>query len=132
VATTTGNEMEKGRILIVDDDPDITNSYSLCLEDTRLFEVEAYNDSVEALSNFKSNSYMLVILDIKMPMMNGFELYDKIKKLDSKVKVCFTSGFNINSAELGEQFTSLEIECFIPKAIHIKELVQRIEAELLR
>jgi CheY-like chemotaxis protein len=72
VATTTGNEMEKGRILIVDDDPDITNSYSLCLEDTGLFEVEAYNDSVEALSNFKSNSYMLVILDIKMPMMNGF------------------------------------------------------------
>jgi CheY-like chemotaxis protein len=64
--------MEKGRILIVDDDPDITNSYSLCLEDTGLFEVEAYNDSVEALSNFKSNSYMLVILDIKMPMMNGF------------------------------------------------------------
>jgi CheY-like chemotaxis protein len=72
VATTTGNEMEKGRILIVDDDPDITNSYSLCLEDTGLFEVEAYNDSVEALSNFKSNLYMLVILDIKMPMMNGF------------------------------------------------------------
>ena len=67
-----------------------------------------------------------------MPMMNGFELYDKIKKLDSKVKVCFMSGFNINSAELGEQFTSLEIECFIPKAIHIKELVLRIEAELLR
>lgn len=124
--------MRKGRILIVNDEPDITNSYSLCLEDTGLFEVEAYNDSVEALSNFKSNSYKLVILDIKMPMMNGFELYDKIKKLDSKVKVCFMSGFNINSAELGEQFTSLEIECFIPKAIHIKELVQRIEAELLR
>lgn len=72
--------MGKGRILIVDDEPDITNSYSLCLEDTGLFEVEAYNDSVEALSNFKSNSYKLVILDIKMPMLNGFELYDKIKK----------------------------------------------------
>ena len=60
---TTGNEMGKGRILIVDDEPDITNSYSLCLEDTGLFEVEAYNDSVEALSNFESNSYKLVILD---------------------------------------------------------------------
>jgi CheY-like chemotaxis protein len=69
--------MRKGRILIVDDEPDITNSYSLCLEDTGLFEVEAYNDSVEALSKFKSNSYKLVILDNKMPMMSGFELYDK-------------------------------------------------------
>ena len=67
-----------------------------------------------------------------MPMMNGFELYDKIKKLDSKVKVCFMSGFDINSAELGEQFTLLEIECFIPKAIRIKKLVKRIETELLR
>ena len=67
-----------------------------------------------------------------MPMMNGFELYDKIKKLDSKVKVCFMSGFHINSAGLGEQFTSLEIECFIPKAIRIKKLVKRIETELLR
>jgi DNA-binding response OmpR family regulator len=66
--------MRKGRILIVDDEPDITNSYSLCLEDTGLF---AYNDSVEALSKFKSNSYKLVILDNKMPMMSGFELYDK-------------------------------------------------------
>jgi DNA-binding NtrC family response regulator len=65
VATTTGNEMEKGRILIVDDKPDITHSYSLCLEDTGLFEIETYNDSVEALSNFKSNSYKLVILDIR-------------------------------------------------------------------
>jgi DNA-binding response OmpR family regulator len=123
--------VRKGRILIVDDEPDITNSYSLCLEDTGLFEVEAYNDSVEALSKFKSNSYKLVILD-KMPMMSGFELYDKLRKLDSKVKICFMSGFDINSTELGEQFTSLEIECFIPKAIHIKELVLRIEAELLR
>jgi DNA-binding NtrC family response regulator len=40
VAITTGNEIEKGRILIVDDKPDITNSYSLCLEDTGLFEIE--------------------------------------------------------------------------------------------
>ena len=67
VPTKTGNEVRKGRILIVDDDPDITNSYSLCLEDTGLFEVDTYYDTVEALSNFKANSYDLVLLDIRMP-----------------------------------------------------------------
>ena len=53
----------KKKILLVDDDPDITTSFSLSLEDTGLFEVETYNDSVKALSNFKANSYDFVLLD---------------------------------------------------------------------
>ena len=85
----TKTETKKGRILIVDDEPDITDSFSLALEDTGVFEVETYNDPAEALSNFKSNSYDLVLLDIKMPKMSGFELCDRIKELDGKVKVCF-------------------------------------------
>lgn len=97
-------EVKKGRILIVDDDPDITNSFSLCLEDTGLFEIEAFNDSAEALSNFKSDSYDLVLLDIKMPKLNGFELCDKIKRLDRKVKVCFISAFDPYSDELKDEF----------------------------
>ena len=131
VPTKTGNEVRKGRILIIDDEPNITNSYSLCLEDTGLFEVDTYNDTVEALSNFKSNTYDLVLLDIKMPMMNGFELYKKIKKLDSKVKVCLMSAFD-NSDAFREKFPTLDTECFIPKPIQINELVKRIETELLR
>ena len=125
-------ESRKRKILIVDDDPDITTSFSLSLKDTGLFEVETYNDSVEALSNFKANSYDFVLLDIKMPNMSGFELYDKIRKLDGRVKVCFISAFDPNSDELRDQFLSLKIECFIPKPIQIKELVKRIETELLR
>ena len=97
VPTKTGNEVRKGRILIVDNDPDITNSYSLCLEDTGLFEVETYNDTVEALSNFKANSYDLVLLDIRMPIMDGYELYDKMKKIDTKVKVCFMRAFDMDA-----------------------------------
>lgn len=113
------------KILIVDDDPDITNTFSIGLEDTGLFAVETYNDSVEALSNFQPNLYDFVLLDIKMPKMSGFELYDKIKKLDSKVKVCFISAYDPYSDELKEEFLSLKIECFIPKPIQIKELVER-------
>jgi two-component system, OmpR family, response regulator ChvI len=120
------------KILIVDDDPDITNTFSIGLEDTGLFAVETYNDSVEALSNFQPNLYDFVLLDIKMPKMSGFELYDKIKKLDSKAKVCFISAYDPYSDELKEEFLSLKIECFIPKPIQIKELVERIKVELSR
>ena len=120
------------KILIVDDDPDITSTFSLGLEDTGLFAVETYNDSVEALSNFKPNLYDFILLDIKMPGMNGFELCDKIKKLDSKAKVCFISAYDPYSDELKEQFLSLKIECFIPKPIQVKELVERIRVELSR
>jgi CheY-like chemotaxis protein len=59
---------------------DITLSFSLALEDSGLFEVDTYNDPLVALSNYRPNSYDLLLLDIKMPHMDGFELYDKMKK----------------------------------------------------
>ena len=126
------SETRKDKILVVDDDPDITTTFHFALEDTGLFEVETYNDSVEALSNFKPHLYDLILLDIKMPKMSGFELCDKIKKLDSNVKVCFISAFDPYSEELKEQFLSSKIECFIPKPIRSEELVKRIEVELSR
>jgi two-component system, OmpR family, response regulator ChvI len=126
------NETRKKKILIVDDDPDITTTFDLSLEETGSFEVETYNNGIEALSNFQPNSYDLVLLDIKMPKMDGFELCDKIRKLDGKVKVCFISAFDPYSDELKDQFLSSKIECFIPKPIETKELVKRIEVELSR
>jgi two-component system, OmpR family, response regulator ChvI len=124
--------VKKGRVLIVDDDSDITSSFSLCLEDTGLFEVVTYNDSVEAFSNFKADFYDLALLDIKMPKLNGFELCEKMKRVDSKVKVCFISAFDIDSPELKDAVPSLGVECFIPKPILVKDLIKRIETELLR
>jgi DNA-binding response OmpR family regulator len=122
----------KNKILLVDDDLDITDTFSIGLEDTGLFEVETYNDSIEALSNFKPYLYDFILLDIKMPKMSGFELCDKIKKLDGNVKVCFISAFDPYSDELKEEFLSLKVECFIPKPIQIKELIERIHVELSR
>jgi two-component system, OmpR family, response regulator ChvI len=75
-------------ILIVDDEPDITTVLKTTLEDNG-FQVESFNDPILALENFRKRSYSLLILDINMPKMNGFELYTKIKKIDDKVKVCF-------------------------------------------
>jgi DNA-binding response OmpR family regulator len=67
-----------------------------------------------------------------MPKLNGFELCEKMKLVDSKVKVCFISAFDIDSAELRDVVPSLGVECFIPKPILVKDLIKRIETELLR
>jgi two-component system, OmpR family, response regulator ChvI len=125
----------KKRILIVDDEVDITLSFSLALEDSGLFEVETSNDPLVTLSNYRPNYYDLLLLDIRMPAMNGFELYDQIKKLDNKVKVCFISSFDVDYTALGEQFPSLERSSLIPKNIIRKpievSLLKKIELELL-
>ena len=70
-----------------------------------------------ALSNFRPNSYDLLLLDIRMPAMNGFELYDKIKRIDNKVKVCFTSAYDVDYIALREEFPTLEIDCMHPEGI---------------
>ena len=68
-----------GKILIVDDEPDLTFGCSMTLRDEG-FEVDTFNDPNIALSNFKPNYYDLAILDVKMPKLDGFSLYDEIKK----------------------------------------------------
>jgi DNA-binding response OmpR family regulator len=78
----------KRKILVVDDEQDRSTIFRIALEDNG-FDVDAFKDSILALSAFRPNSYDLVVLDIKMPKMNGYELCEKIKKIDDKVKVCF-------------------------------------------
>jgi len=73
---------------LVDDESDVTTVLTFALEDYG-FEVESYNNPLDALSNFKSNYYDLAILDIKMPEMNGFELLREIRKEDENLKICF-------------------------------------------
>jgi two-component system catabolic regulation response regulator CreB/two-component system response regulator ChvI len=118
-----------GKILIVDDEPDITESFGLALEDSG-FEVDKYNDPAVALASFNPNVYGLLILDIKMPKMDGFELYDKIKKIDKKVKVFFISAFEVDRAALSKQYPGLKIENFLPKPIQIPELIKRVEEQI--
>ena len=115
--------------MIVDDEPDITESFGLALEDSG-FEVDKYNDPVVALASFKPNVYGLLILDIKMPKMDGFELYDKIKKIDKRVKVFFISAFEVDREAIGKQYPGLKIENFLPKPILIPELIKRVEEQL--
>jgi two-component system, OmpR family, response regulator ChvI len=80
------------KIPIVDDEPDITSSFDMILQ-MNGFEVDAFNDPLLALSNFKPNVYGLALLDIRKPKMNGFELYNQIKDIDNKIEACFITAF---------------------------------------
>ena len=85
------------RILIVDDDTDITFTLRIGLEnnDTAM-QVYSYNNPVNALIDFKPNFYDLLLIDVNMPLMNGFELCEKLLQKDINVKVCFMTSGEIN------------------------------------
>jgi DNA-binding response OmpR family regulator len=121
------------KILLVDDEQDITTVFTMGLEHNG-FEVNAFNDPLQALSGFKSGSYNLVLLDYRMPAMNGFELYREIRKIDKKVKVCFITAFEVYHEDLEisgyKREVEVDLKCFIQKPIHIDKLVKRIKEEL--
>ena len=116
------------RILIVDDDPDITSLFRIGLEDSG-FEVYTYNDPLEALANFKPHFYDLLLLDITMPKMDGFELCRRILEIDVNVRICFITATDININGLREVITT-STGCFIKKPISISNLAKRLKAEL--
>ena len=116
-------------ILIVDDDPDVASIFSIGLEDEG-FVVDAYNDPLEALSNFKPSFYDLLLIDINMPKMNGFELCTQILKFDVNVRICFITAGETNIEALREVYPTISVGCFIKKPISLEYLVKRIKAEL--
>ena len=120
----------KRKILAVDDDPDITLTVKMGLEAGGLFQVDTFNDPELALSSFKPGLYNLALLDFRMPKMYGHELYDEVKKIDGKLKVCFLTATYLNYEDARKTFPSFEIECFIQKPVEIKDLVRRVNAEL--
>ena len=122
------------RILIVDDEPDITLAFEKGLRDKGFEQIDRFNDPILALRNFKAGSYDLLIIDIMMPQMDGFELYEEIRKIDPKIKVCFITAFGVNYQALKAVFptasTTDDIGCFIRKPVDVGDLIKHIEAEL--
>ena len=117
------------KILVVDDELDITSSIKNGLE-RKGFEVHTYNDPTKALEAFTPDTYDLMLIDIRMPKMNGFELYREIKKKNDKVKICFFTAFEVYYDEFRRMFPNLEVKCFIRKPITIGDLVTHINSEL--
>jgi DNA-binding response OmpR family regulator len=117
------------RRLIVNDEPDITLAFKKGLECNE-YEVDTFNDPLVALSSFKTSLYHLLLIDVKMPKMNGFELYQQMQKIDNKVRVCFIAAFEVYYEALREIFPNLEVCCFIRKPLEMSDLVNRIKLEL--
>ncbi|MDF2738272.1 MAG: mprA [Nitrososphaeraceae archaeon] len=117
------------KVLLIDDEPDLTYTIKKILEDNG-FEVDTFNDPILALNNYKVNFYNLVILDIKMPKMDGFELYIKIREKDPKVKMCFLTVI----ATFNEDFRKIRLtlgktineDYFIQKPINTKDLIKKL------
>jgi DNA-binding response OmpR family regulator len=113
-------------ILIVDDESDITFTIKSILEYNG-FKVDSFTDPISALDNYQNNFYDLVILDIKMPKMDGFQLYTKIREKDPKVKICFLTAITTFNKEFRKVLSgfgkTIDEECFIQKPITNDDLI---------
>jgi CheY-like chemotaxis protein len=129
----------KYRLLLVDDDTDILLTFKSGLEEyvdkSKIFDgakiqVDTFADPKEALTSFKAGVYDLLLLDIRMPDMNGFELYRELNKIDDKPKVCFITAYELYYEAIKKDFPKLDVGCFIRKPISIEALAIKIREEL--
>ena len=124
------------RIVVVDDDPDITLTFKAGLDgryddgDKKRFEVYTYNDPLLVMKEFKPHFYDLLLTDIYMPNMNGFQLCEKLLELDVNIRVCFMSALEVNIQALREVYPNVSLGCYIEKPVTIKYLIKRLSAEL--
>lgn len=117
------------RILLVDDEQDITSVLKTGLEKEG-FEVTIFNKPEEALSSFEKDYYNDIIIDIKMPDMDGFQLAREFWKVDANAKICFLTAFEIYEEEAKKVFPSLNGYCFIKKPIRFEALANHIRSHL--
>jgi two-component system response regulator ChvI len=121
-----GNTERSKKILIVDDDPDLVSTFKMILE-MNGYEVDGYTNPLSALSNFRPNKFGLLLLDIRMPVMNGFELFKKMKSIDNRVEACFITAFVDYREEFKESFPMLdEAKYFIRKPKAIEDLINHV------
>ena len=123
----SNNKVKK--ILLVDDEPDITFTIKNMLYNTG-FEIHTFNDPITPLKLYRRNFYDLVILEIKIPNMDGFELYIKIKEKDPAVKICFLTAIAIFDEESRKSRPEVDRiiteECFIQKPITTEDLIKKL------
>src|SRR5919109_1363324 len=108
-------KLRRYKILVIDDDQDITTSFKETLENNRSFSVRTYIDPQQALSEFGAGLYDLLLLDIRMPNLNGFELYREMREIDHEAKVCFITAYETYYEQLKKDFPKLNVSCFIKK-----------------
>jgi two-component system response regulator ChvI len=123
--------VKRKSILVLDDEFDIVNVIKLGMDKTNKFNINliySFTDPLLALEHFKLNAaeYRLVISDIRMPKMNGYEFVREIKKINPKVKVFLMTAFDINSQEFSKMLPDIKVDEFIKKPISIGGLTTSI------
>ena len=131
--TSKGNERKIRRkrsnlILVVDDEPDANMTLRTLLEENG-FETNGYTDPVLALKNFSPGKFDLLLLDIKMPNIGGFELFQKMREIDKDVKVCFVTASELFYEEFREDL-QIDEKYFILKPMKNEEMMRRINSIL--
>jgi CheY-like chemotaxis protein len=126
---STGSNAQH-RIMMVDDEQDIARLFTIALQDNG-FIVDVFNDPLSALSNYKAGLYDLLLLDIRMPTMNGFELYQKIRDIDDRAEVCFITAYEEFLHDFKRLFPVLEeVDCFVTKPIEMHNLVKIVKSKV--
>ncbi|MFL6507339.1 MAG: response regulator [Nitrososphaeraceae archaeon] len=122
------NNNKKKTILIVDDETDVNYTFETVLEENG-FMVDSFDNPVLALNDFKAGLYDLVLLDIKMPEMDGFKLYEEIRKVDNTFKVCFLTASEMFYEEYRRAYYSAMHEHYpiIQKPVKNEELIKQID-----
>ena len=117
--------LSKARILIIDDDVDITNLFATYLEYNE-FKVDAYTNPLDALNNIKKDNYDLILLDIKMPQIDGITMYQELMKIDDKTTICFITADILYLQQLKETIPNIE-KFVISKPTLLRNLKDKIE-----
>jgi len=117
--------------LVVDNEQDITTTLQVGLEEGGGFDVDAFTDPDPALKSFKPNFYDLVLLDVMMPNIDGFELYERLKKADPDVKVCFLTASEMYHKKIREiEHYTLNKDLFLQKPISTDDLIMEINKKI--
>ena len=131
ISTPLSSEpLQYKRILVVDDNPDIVFTLRVGLESDPTIQVYSFDNPVTALVEFEPNFYDLLLIDVNMPLMDGFQLAQNLVRRDFNVRVCFMTAGEINMDAAREVHPLKSIGCFIKKPISAEELLRRIRAEL--
>jgi len=119
--------------MIVDDEKDILSILKSGLESKGGFAVDTFSSgeaAIQAIVSKAPDHYDLVLTDIRMPKMNGFELYRRIRDKNASIPIAFITAFEINEDEFSKVMPSIKVRDFIKKPIRIPDLVEKLNAIL--
>jgi two-component system, OmpR family, response regulator ChvI len=117
------------RILLVDDESSITQTFELGLKQYG-FDVDTFNNPISALASYKPGNYDLLLFDIRMPIMNGFELYKEIRRVDEQAKICFITAYEIDDNDFKKSFPTMTLRHFIKKPISLDKLAKELKEKI--